>query len=62
MRWSVLKSVPFLLTLTLARMAEIDGKFDKARAKLNSRAPRPEYVALRDAYDARLADELTTDR
>ncbi|MFL6724987.1 MAG: hypothetical protein ACJ8FS_00550 [Sphingomicrobium sp.] len=43
-------------------MAEIDGKFDKARAKLNSRAPRPEYVALRDAYDARLADELTTDR
>lgn len=55
MRWSVLKSVPFLFTLTCARMAKIDGKFEKARARLRQRAPTPEYVALRDAYDARLA-------
>ena len=55
MRLSVLRSVPFLFALGCARMAEIDGNFEKARARLSRRAPPREYLALRDAYDARLA-------
>jgi hypothetical protein len=49
------KAFVFLLRLTLARMSEISGKWDTARATLNKAVAPQGYAALRDAYDARLA-------
>ena len=62
MKWSALKNVPFLWHLLRARLAELDGKFEMARARLNSRAAPAEYLALRDAYDARLASIAYAER